>query len=153
MERNNKFMEYALKLAEISYSNGDIPVGAVVVKDGKVVGEGYNQKELLKDASAHAELIALKDACKNLNSYHLEDCDIYVTLEPCAMCAGAILNFRLNNVYIGTKNPRFGCCGSKINLLDYNFNHSCNVEFGILEEECSNIISKFFKNLRNSNNY
>lgn len=149
MDQNEFFMLEALKLAEISYENNDIPIGCVVVYNNKIVGRGYNRKELLKDASEHAEIMALKEACKNLNTYHLEDCNVYITLEPCAMCSGAIINFRVNNVFIGTENKRFGTCGSFINLLDMDFNHRSNITFGILKEECSNILSKFFKSLRN----
>ena len=141
-------MKEALKLAEISFSNNDVPIGAVVVHNNKIIGRGYNRKELLKDASEHAEIMALKDACRHLKSYHLEDCDLYVTLEPCAMCSGAIINFRINNVFIGAKNHRYGTCGSMINLLNMDFNHKSEVYFGILEDECTNIISKFFKYLR-----
>ena len=146
--REEKFMQKALELAKISYKNGDIPVGCVIVKDGKIIGQGYNQKEEKNDASMHAEMLALKDACKNLSSYHLEDCQMYVSLEPCAMCAGAIINFRLEKVYIATENERFGCCGSKINLLDYGFNHTCQVEFGLLKDQASKLISDFFAEIR-----
>lgn len=146
--REEKFMQKALELAKISYKNGDIPVGCVIVKDGKIVGQGYNQKEEKNDASMHAEMLALKDACKNLSSYHLEDCQMYVSLEPCAMCAGAIINFRLEKIYIATENERFGCCGSKINLLDYGFNHTCQVEFGLLKDQASKLISDFFAEIR-----
>lgn len=146
--KEEKFMQKALELSKISYKNGDIPVGCVIVKDGKIVGQGYNQKEEKNDASMHAEMLALKDACKNLSSYHLEDCQMYVSLEPCAMCAGAIINFRLEKVYIATENERFGCCGSKINLLDYGFNHTCQVEFGLLKDQASKLISDFFAEIR-----
>lgn len=146
--KEEKFMQKALDLAKISYKNGDIPVGCVIVKDGKIIGQGYNQKEEKNDASMHAEMLALKDACKNLSSYHLEDCQMYVSLEPCAMCAGAIINFRLEKVYIATENKRFGCCGSKINLLDYDFNHTCQVEFGLLKNQASKLISDFFAEIR-----
>lgn len=146
--KEEKFMQKALDLAKISYKNGDIPVGCVIVKDGKIIGQGYNQKEKKNDASMHAEMFALKDACKNLSSYHLEDCQMYVSLEPCAMCAGAIINFRLEKVYIATENKRFGCCGSKINLLDYGFNHTCQVEFGLLKDQASKLISDFFAEIR-----
>lgn len=148
MKNNSRFMKRAIELAKISYVNGDIPVGAVLVKDNKIISEGFNKKELLKDASAHAEMIALQKAAKKLNTYHLEDTTLYVTLEPCAMCAGAIISFRVGKVVIGTKNERFGCCGSKINLLDFGFNHKVNVEFGLMEKECSNLITNFFKELR-----
>lgn len=142
-------MTEALNLAGLSFKNGDVPIGAVVVYDNEIIGRGYNRKELLNDATEHAEIMALKEASKYLNSYHLEDCDLYVTLEPCVMCSGAIINFRIGNVYIGAKNQRFGTCGSMINLHDMDFNHKTNVEFGIMESECSNLISEFFKTLRN----
>lgn len=149
MIKDCHFMQRALELAKISYENGDIPVGAVLVRGDEIIAEGYNQKELLQDASAHAEMIVLKKASEKLGTYHLEDTSLYVTLEPCAMCAGAIMSFRVNKVYIGARNERFGCCGSKINLLDFGFNHKCEVEFGIMENECSEILSSFFKELRN----
>lgn len=149
MSSKEFFMKEALKLANISFKNGDVPIGAIVVCNDEIVGYGYNRKELLQDASEHAEIMALKDACKNLSTYHLENCDIYVTLEPCAMCSGAIINFRLNNVYIGAKNKRFGTCGSYINLLNMDFNHKPNIFFGILESECSSLISNFFLHIRN----
>ncbi|MBP2024523.1 tRNA adenosine(34) deaminase TadA [Peptoniphilus stercorisuis] len=153
MNSNHEFfMNEALKLAQISYDNGDIPIGAVVVLDNKIIGCGYNRKELLQDGTEHAEIMALKEASKNLNSHHLDDCNIYITLEPCVMCAGAILNCRINNVFVGARNKRFGACGSYINILDMDFNHRSNVFFGVLEKSCSSIISKFFKNLRNSKN-
>lgn len=143
------YMESAIKLAKISYENGDIPIGAIIVKDGKIIGQGYNRKELLKDATEHAEIMAIRSAMRNIDSYHLEGTDMYVTLEPCPMCAGAIINSRIKNVYIGAKNKRYGACGSYINLLDMEFNHKSNVIFNILEERCSLLISEFFKELRN----
>lgn len=141
------FLDEAINLALKSIEHGDIPVGAIVVKDNKIVGRGYNQKEKKADASAHAELLALQDAAKNLGTYHLEDCEIYSTLEPCCMCAGAIVNFRIKKVYIGTRNTRFGCCGSNLNLLDSVLNHTTEVEF-LDDIKCSEIISEFFKGLR-----
>ena len=141
-------MQIAITLAKKSFKNGDIPVGAVVVQNNKIVGVGYNKKEITKDASSHAEINALRCAAKKLNTYHLEDCSLYTTLEPCPMCAGAIINFRIKEVYIGAKNNRFGCCGSKINLLNMGFNHKSKVHIGIMEEECSKLLTKFFKNLR-----
>ncbi len=146
------YMKEALRLATISYKNGDIPVGCVIVKDKEIIGRGFNKKEFEKDASLHAEIVALRDAARAMGSYRLDMCDMYVTLEPCAMCAGAILNFRINKVYIGARNERFGCCGSKINLLDYNFNHTCQCVFGLMEKECSNLISDFFSDLRDKKN-
>ena len=145
---NEIFMNEALKLAELSLKNKDVPVGAVVVKDGKVIGCGYNRKEFLQDSTEHAEIMAIKEACKYMKSYHLEGCDLYVTFEPCPMCAGAIINARIENVYIGAMNYRFGACGSYINLLNMDFNHKCNVKTGILQDQCSQLISEFFAMLR-----
>ena len=141
-------MNLALHLAKKSYKLSEIPVGAVVVLHGKVIGYGYNLKETLKDATQHAEIRALKMAAKTTGTYHLEGATMYTTLEPCAMCAGAIINFRLEKVYIATENKRFGCCGSKINLLDYGFNHTCQVEFGLLKDQASKLISDFFAEIR-----
>lgn len=141
-------MKEALKLAKIAYKNGDVPIGAVVELNGEIIGRGFNKKEISKDASMHAEILALKEASKKLNTYHLENCNLYVNLEPCPMCAGAIINFRINKVFIGSANPRYGCCGSKINLLNLGFNHTTKVSFGILEEESSKLISSFFKKMR-----
>ncbi len=145
----NTFMKRALELSLIAYKNGDIPIGCVVVKDGEIIGEGYNKKELLKNAVYHGEIIALSEAAKHLNSYHLEECEVYVNLEPCAMCMGAMLNFRIKKLYIGTENPRMGCAGSNLALQNVDgFNHSFPVEFGIEKKLSSYIISRFFKNLR-----
>lgn len=140
------YMDEAFKLAKKSLEHDDIPVGAVVVQNGEIVGKGYNQKEKNQDATAHAEIIALQDAAKNLGTYHLEDCEMYVTLEPCCMCAGAIINFRIKCVHIGARNERFGCCGSNLNLLDA-LNHTTEVEF-LDDPRCSEILSKFFEHIR-----
>ena len=142
------FMNEALKLARKSFDNKDVPVGAVIVKNNKIIGRGYNRKEFLKDATEHAEIMAISDACNKLESYHLEDCDLYVTFEPCPMCAGAIINARLRTVYIGAMNYRFGACGSYINLLNMEFNQKCNVITDISGDECSSLISEFFAILR-----
>ncbi|WP_455257353.1 nucleoside deaminase [Peptoniphilus asaccharolyticus] len=144
------FLKEALNLAAKSIEFGDVPIGAVVIKDNQIVGRGYNQKEKTLDASAHAEMLALKDAAKTLGTYHLEDCIMYSTLEPCCMCAGAIINFRIKKLYIGTRNQRFGCCGSNINLLT-GLNHTTEVEF-LDDPMCSEIISDFFKTIRKENN-
>lgn len=146
---NEKFMKEALKEAEIAYNLGEIPIGCVVVKDGQIVGRGHNLKETMKDATYHAELIALQDASQYLNHWWLEDCDVYVTLEPCSMCAGAMINSRIRKLYVGANDPRMGAVGSSIDLSNLEgFNHHFDVEFGILEAECSRIISNFFKDLR-----
>lgn len=144
-------MKEALVEAQKAYSTHEVPVGAVIVHKGKIIGRGFNQKESLKDPTAHAEILAIKEASIYLGAWRLLDCTMYVTLEPCAMCAGAIINSRIERLVIGTKDPRMGCCGTVEDLTDNsNFNHKVEVEFGVLEFESSNIISKFFKNLRES---
>ena len=142
------FMREALLLAEISVSEGEVPVGAVVVCDGKIVGTGRNRRETEKNALCHAEIEAINNACKNLGGWRLFKCDLYVTLEPCPMCAGAIINSRIKNVYFGACDYKNGACGSVVNLFQLDFNHKPNFESGILETECSEILTRFFKNLR-----
>lgn len=144
-----KYMYEALKEAKKANEKLEVPIGAIIVKDDKIIARAHNLREAKKNATAHAEILAIQKACKKLQAWRLNDCDIYVTLEPCPMCAGAILNSRIKKVYIGTKEPRSGATGSKINLFeDYNFNHKVEYEIGILEEECKEIIQKFFKELR-----
>lgn len=142
----NRALELAYKAAEI----GEVPVGAVVVnnKTGEIIGEGYNCRENDKSPLAHAEIIAINEASRSLGGWRLIDCDMYVTLEPCAMCAGAIINSRIEKVYFGAFDHRFGAVGSTINLFDGRFNHCPKVESGILLDECSEIISSFFRHLR-----
>ena len=142
------FMKEALILAEISAGEGEVPVGAVVVCDGKIVGTGRNRREAEKNALCHAEIEAINNACKNLGGWRLFKCDLYVTLEPCPMCAGAIINSRIKNVYFGASDYKNGACGSVVNLFQLDFNHKPNFESGILETECSEILTRFFKNLR-----
>lgn len=148
---NQRYMQRALELASKAAEIGEVPVGAVVVKKntGEIIGEGYNRRETDKSPLAHAEILAINEASKNLGGWRLIDCDMYVTLEPCAMCAGAIINSRIEKVYFGTFDPRFGAVGSTVNLFDGRFNHCPEIESGILSEECSDIIKEFFKNLRN----
>ncbi|MDO5725478.1 MAG: nucleoside deaminase [Tissierellia bacterium] len=142
-------MKEALKEAEKAYLKEEIPIGCVIVKDGKIIGRGHNQKREKNCANYHAEMIAIKAACKNINHWWLEDAEIYITLEPCAMCAGAILNARIAKAFIAAKDLRMGCAGTVINLLDMkSFNHKTKVEFGILERESKELIAKFFKELR-----
>ncbi len=142
-------MKEALKEAKKAYSTYEVPVGAVIVYNGEIIGRGYNQRESLKDPTAHAEILAIKDASKYLDAWRLMDCTIYVTLEPCAMCAGAIVNSRIDRLVIGTRDLKRGCCGTIEDLTNHpKFNHRLQVEFGILEDECSSIISSFFKELR-----
>lgn len=144
-----KFMALALKEAEKAYKNNEVPIGCVVVKDGKVIGSGYNKKIEKNNSLYHAEVVALSQACETLGSWWLEDCDVYVTLEPCPMCAGYMLNSRIRKLYVGTRDPRMGSCGSALDLSNLpSFNHSFPVVFGLLEDQCSKILSDFFKNLR-----
>ena len=145
------FMKQALKEAEKAYKKLEVPVGAVIVKDGKIIARGYNQKETKKDTTKHAEIIAIQKASKKLGSWRLIDCEMYVTLEPCSMCAGAIINSRLKKIYIGTKDEKTGAVGSVLNLLeDYKFNHKVEIESGIMQKECEKILKDFFKELRKS---
>ena len=144
----DEFMKRALELAEISALEGEVPVGAVVVKDGEIVGEGRNRRELGKNALYHAELEAIDNACKRLGGWRLWQCDLYVTLEPCPMCAGAIINSRIKNVYFGARDIKAGSFGSVVNFNDIPYNHKPQLVGGVMEQECSDILSNFFKNLR-----
>lgn len=138
MDYKEKFMKEALKEAKKAYDRDEIPVGAVIVRDGKIIARAHNSKESSKNAVAHAEILAIQKACKKLESWRLLDCEMYVTLEPCPMCAGALINARISKIYIGTDDEKTGACGSKLNLLqDYKFNHNVQVEKYILKEECS----------------
>ena len=142
-------MKIALAEAKKAYDIGEVPVGAVIVKDDKVIAKAHNMRETKKMATAHAEILVIEKACKKTDTWRLDGCDLYVTVEPCPMCAGAILNTRINNVYIGAMEPRSGATGSKINLFeDYNFNHKVSYETGILEDESRELVQAFFKNLR-----
>ncbi len=143
------FMREALKLAAAGAGAGEVPVGVVIVKDGVIIGRGRNRTEELKDPLAHAEMNAMKEALAAVGGWRLTGCDMYVTLEPCSMCAGAIVHARLNKVYIGTTDPKTGACGSVMNILaDKHLNHQPEVETGILQEECSDILKNFFRQLR-----
>ena len=142
-------MKKALSQAKIAYEKEEIPIGAVIVKDGKVIARAYNKRELNMQATAHSEILAIEKACKKLKNWRLSDCDLYVTLEPCPMCAGAILNSRIRNVYFGAYDEKSGAIESNIRLLDNEYcNHRANYKGGILESECADILQKFFKNLR-----
>ncbi|MBR3325560.1 MAG: tRNA adenosine(34) deaminase TadA [Clostridia bacterium] len=145
----NDFMLQALNEAQKAYNKLEVPVGAIIVKDNKIISRGHNQKEIQKDCTQHAEIIAIRKACKKLESWRLNDCTMYVTLEPCAMCAGAIIQSRIKKVYIGTMDKKTGCCGSVLNLFnDYKFNHHVEVEIGICQAESEKILKDFFKELR-----
>lgn len=145
------FMREALKEAQKAYEINEVPIGAVIVRNGEIVGRGYNQKETMKDATLHAEISAIKDACRNLGGWRLPGCTMYVTLEPCSMCAGALVNSRVERLVIGAGDLKTGACGSVLNIVQMEkLNHKIDVQFGILEEDCSNILKIFFAELRNS---
>lgn len=142
------YMSLALRLAQMAFERGEVPVGAVVVKDGRIVGSGFNQREQGRCATLHAELTAIENACRAVGSWRLSDCDLYVTLEPCPMCAGAIINARLRSVYIGVLDEKAGAVRSVCSLFEMPFNHRPAVTCGILETECGQILSDFFAGLR-----
>lgn len=146
-----KFMKSALKEAEKAEKIGETPVGAVIVKDGKIIARGYNRRETKKNALMHAEIIAIDKACKKLGGWRLIGCDIYVTLEPCPMCTGAIIQSRINNVYFGAYDKKSGCLGSVADLSNA-LPHKINFEGGILADSQEEIISRFFKKLRKKDN-
>lgn len=152
MDTDIFYMKKALELANKAAEIGEVPVGAVVVKksNGEIVGEGYNRREVDKDSIAHAEIIAIENASKQLGGWRLIDCEIFVTLEPCPMCAGAIINSRIERVVYGAMDKKAGSCGSVVNLFDLPYNHKPELTGGILSEECSSILSEFFKKLRES---
>jgi tRNA(adenine34) deaminase len=144
-----KFMKQALIEARKAYGKDEVPIGAVIVKDGKVIARGHNTRQQTQNAVNHAEMIAIQKACKKVGSWRLCDCDLYVTLEPCPMCAGACINSRLNAVYFGAYDAKAGCAGTLYNLPeDERFNHRLKVEGGILQQECVKILSDFFKQKR-----
>ncbi|MDF2676652.1 MAG: adenosine deaminase [Bacillota bacterium] len=149
MEKDEKFMQEALNEAKKAYELKEIPIGAVIVRNGEIIGRGHNLKETLKDATLHAEISAIKSACNNLNGWRLPGCTMYVTLEPCSMCAGALVNARVERLVIGARDLKTGACGSVLNIVQMDkLNHQVNVDFGVMEEECSSILSDFFKELR-----
>ena len=144
-----KFMKEALKEAKKAYNKLEVPVGAVIVKDGQIIARAHNLKETKYDTTKHAEILAIQKASKKLNSWRLLDCEMYVTLEPCQMCAGAIVQSRIPRVVVGCMNPKAGCTGSILNLLDIQaFNHQADLTTGVLEEECSQLMKQFFRELR-----
>jgi len=144
-----KYMKQAIRLAGKAAELGEVPIGCIIEYQGKVIGRGYNRRTTDKSTLAHAEIIAIKKACKKMGDWRLEDCTMYVTLEPCQMCAGAIVQARVKKVVIGCMNPKAGCAGSILNVLQMEeFNHQVEIERGVLEEECSQMLTSFFKNLR-----
>lgn len=148
------FMKEAIKEAKKAYEKMEVPIGVVIVKDGKIISRAHNLRETKKQACAHAEILAIEKACRKINAWRLEGCEMYVTLEPCAMCAGAIVNARIKKVYIGAMDEKGGAVGSLINLFkDIKLNHETEVVTGICKEECSKILKEFFKELRKGEKY
>ena len=146
---DEKFMREALKQAKKAAAIGETPVGAVIVHEGKIIARGYNKRETKKNALMHAEILAIDKACKKLGGWRLPRCDMYVTLEPCPMCAGAIINSRIDNIYFGAYDKKSGCAGSNINLFESGlFNYDVNVQGGVMECECAKVLTEFFKELR-----
>ena len=139
-----KYMSIALDEAKKAFDEGEVPVGAVLVKDGEIISTARNNRETTGDATGHAETLAIREACKKLGTWRLDDCELYVTLEPCPMCMGAIINSRIKRVIFGAKDSKAGACGSLIDLTSYPFNHKPLVDNGIMAEECASILSDFF---------
>ena len=146
-----RYMEAALREAEKAFEAGEVPVGCVIVHEGRIIGKAHNQRELLQDPTAHAEVLAITQAADHLRSWRLEGSRLYVSLEPCAMCAGAIILARVEEVYYGATDPKAGCCGTLMNLFDdKRFNHQPKLYTGLLKEECGSILSTFFQRIRDS---
>ncbi len=145
---DEQFMRRALELAQQAAEEGEVPVGAVIVKDGEIIAEGRNRRESGKNALCHAELEAIGKACRVLGGWRLWQCELFVTLEPCPMCAGAVINARIPRVVFGAYDPKAGSCGSVVNLFNFPYNHKPEVSGGVLEKECAGLLTEFFKNLR-----
>lgn len=149
MNQEERFMREAIRQARKAYALEEVPIGCVIAYEGKIIARGYNRRNTDKNTLAHAELIAIKKASKKLGDWRLEGCTMYITLEPCQMCAGAIVQARVSRVVVGSMNPKAGCAGSVLNLLQMaQFNHQVELEKGVLGEECSRMLSEFFKELR-----
>lgn len=144
MNNDKKYMKIALDEAKKAYDAGEVPVGAIIVKDGKIISQAHNNREETGDATGHAETLAIRMACDAIGSWRLEDCELYVTLEPCPMCMGAIINSRIKRVVFGAKDAKAGACGSLVNLTSYPFNHKPVVDNGVLTDDCAKILSDFF---------
>ena len=143
------YMKEAYRLAKKAYRQEETPIGCVIVRDGRIIGKGYNRRNKKKNSLAHAEIMAISQACKKVGDWRLEDCTMYVTLEPCPMCAGAIVQARMPQVVIGARNPKAGCAGSVINILDMDgFNHRVELVEGVMREECEQLMTGFFRELR-----
>lgn len=147
-QRDEKFMRAALALAQEAYGAGEVPVGAVIVRDNQIIASGRNRREQGKNALCHAELEAIDNACNALGGWRLWQCELYVTLEPCPMCAGAVINARIPRVVFGAYDKKAGSCGSVVNLFDLPYNHKPQLVSGVLQDECSAILTDFFKRLR-----
>ena len=149
MTADEKYMKAAIREAQKAWALGEVPIGCVIVHEDRIIGRGYNRRMVDKNVLAHAEITAIRKACRKIGDWRLEDCTMYVTLEPCPMCAGAIVQARITRVFIGTMNPKAGCAGSVLNLLDEKgFNHQAEMVIGVLGEECSRMLKEFFKELR-----
>ena len=149
MNQDERYMKEAIKQAKKAYALGEVPIGCVIVYQDQIIGRGYNRRTIDKNTIAHAEMMAIKKASKKMDDWRLEDCTMYVTLEPCQMCSGAIVQSRMKKVVIGCMNPKAGCAGSILNLLQMEeFNHHVEIEIGVLGEECSQMMKQFFKELR-----
>jgi Cytosine/adenosine deaminases len=146
------FMKRAIELANEAAKQGEVPVGAVIVANGEIIAEAHNSREQSQNATGHAEIIAINKACNKLGSWRLSGCTLYVTLEPCPMCAGAIINSRIDSIVYGAKDEKAGCCGSVVNLFAMPFNHRPVITQGICEEECQKLMSDFFISIRNKKN-
>ncbi len=149
MTEQEKYMKEAIRQARKAAALGEVPIGCVIVYEGRIIGRGYNRRNTDKNTLAHAEITAINRASKKMGDWRLEGCTLYVTLEPCQMCAGAIVQARIDQVVMGAMNPKAGCCGSVLNLLEVSaFNHQVRAVRGILEEECAQLLTDFFKDLR-----
>ena len=149
MTTDEKYMKEAIRQAKKAYALEEVPIGCVIVYQDKIIGRGYNRRTVDKNTLAHAELQAIKQASKKMDDWRLEECTLYVTLEPCQMCSGAIVQARIQRVVVGCMNPKAGCAGSILNLLNMKeFNHQCELTTGVCEEECSSMMKQFFKELR-----
>lgn len=147
-----KYMREAIRQAKKAYAIGEVPIGCVIVCEDKIIGRGYNRRKIEHNTLAHAELIAIRKACKAMGDWRLEGCTMYVTLEPCQMCSGAIVQSRMDRVVVGCMNPKAGCAGSILNLLQMEeFNHQVELQTGVLAEECSEMMKEFFRELRGKN--
>ena len=149
MNQDEKYMREAIRQAKKAYALEEVPIGCVIVYQDKIIGRGYNRRTVDKNTLSHAELQAIRKASKKMDDWRLEDCTMYVTLEPCQMCSGAIVQARIKRVVVGCMNPKAGCAGSILNLLDMKeFNHQVELTTGVLEEQCSGMMKQFFKELR-----